>query len=39
MAVLAPTIDEVRHLQRRLQEWLVYTPVIRCRSLEDRLAG
>ena len=39
MAVLAPTIDEVRHLQRRLREWLVYTPVIRCRSLEDRLAG
>jgi len=39
MTVLAPKIEEVRHLQRRLREWLVYTPVIRCRSLEDRLAG
>ncbi len=38
MDVLAPAIDDVRQLQRRLQEWLVYTPVVRCRSLEDRLA-
>jgi threonine dehydratase len=39
MNVIAPTIDDVRHLQQRLQERLVRTPVVRCRSLEDRLAG
>jgi len=36
---MAPAIDDVRHLQQRLQERLVRTPVVRCRSLEDRLAG
>ena len=39
MNVMAPAIDDVRHLQQRLQERLVRTPVVRCRSLEDRLAG
>jgi threonine dehydratase len=38
MQMLAPAIDEVRELQQRLQEWLVRTPVLRCRALEDRLA-
>jgi threonine dehydratase len=35
----APTIDEVRALQRKLQQWLVLTPVLRCVALEDFLAG
>ena len=39
MKVQAPAIEDVRYLQRRLQEWLVHTPVARCRALEDRLAG
>ncbi len=26
-------------LQRRLQEWLQLTPVLRCRPLEQRLGG
>lgn len=39
MSVQAPAIDDVRHLQERLQQWLVRTPVVRCRALEDRLAG
>lgn len=39
MNVPAPAIEDVRNLQQRLQEWLVYTPVARCRALEDRLAG
>jgi threonine dehydratase len=38
MQMLAPAINEVRELQQRLQEWLVRTPVLRCRALEDRLA-
>ncbi len=38
MQMLAPAIDDVRELQQRLQEWLVRTPVLRCRALEDRLA-
>ena len=36
MNELAPAIDDVRRLQQRLQEWLVRTPVVRCRALEDR---
>lgn len=39
MTVIAPPIDEVRKLQRRLQEWLQLTPVLRCRPLEQRLGG
>ncbi len=39
MTVIAPPIDEVRILQRRLQEWLQLTPVLRCRPLEQRLGG
>ncbi|MFQ6006408.1 MAG: threonine/serine dehydratase [Woeseia sp.] len=34
MAVVAPDIDAVRALNRRLREWLIRTPVLRCRSLE-----
>ncbi len=30
-----PKIDAVRVLHERLQEWLIRTPVLRCRSLED----
>ena len=39
MTVARPPIDEVRKLQRRLQEWLQLTPVLRCRALEQRLGG
>jgi threonine dehydratase len=39
LTVIAPPIDEVRMLQRRLQEWLQLTPVLRCRPLEQRLGG
>ena len=39
MTVIAPPIDEVRILQRRLREWLQLTPVLRCRPLEQRLGG
>ena len=39
MTVAPPPIDEVRKLQRRLQEWLQLTPVLRCRPLEQRLGG
>lgn len=34
---MAPAIDEIRQLQERLQEWLHPTPVLRCRTLEQRL--
>lgn len=34
MAVAAPGIDAVRALNQRLREWLIRTPVLRCRSLE-----
>ncbi|MGI9262138.1 MAG: threonine/serine dehydratase [Woeseiaceae bacterium] len=34
---VAPTIDEVRALSRELEEWVVRTPVTRCRNLEARL--
>jgi len=30
-----PKIDAVRVLHERLQEWLIRTPVLRCRSLEN----
>ncbi len=39
MTVTGPPINEVRKLQRRLQEWLQLTPVLRCRPLEQRLGG
>jgi threonine dehydratase len=39
LTVIAPPIAEVRKLQRRLQEWLQLTPVLRCRPLEQRLGG
>lgn len=32
-----PRIDDVRALRERLQQWLIRTPVMRCRSLEDYL--
>ncbi len=32
-----PLIDDVRALHERLQQWLIRTPVMRCRSLEDYL--
>ena len=35
--VVAPTIDDVRTLQRRLDQWVLRTPVVRCRNLEARL--
>lgn len=37
MDVVAPEIGDVRRLHERLQEWLVYTPVIRARELEQHL--
>jgi len=39
LTAVAPPIDEVRKLQHRLQEWLLLTPVLRCRTLEQRLGG
>lgn len=30
-----PTIDAILALQERLQEWLIRTPLLRCRSLES----
>ena len=39
MNAVAPPIEEVRLLHRRLQEWLQVTPVLHCRSLEQRLGG
>ena len=39
MTVIAPPIDEIRKLQRRLQKWLQLTPVLRCRPLEQCLGG
>lgn len=32
-----PDLAAVRHLSERLQQWLVRTPVLRCRNLEQRL--
>ena len=34
-----PAIDDVRRLRERLQHWLVETPVMHCRNLEQRFAG
>jgi len=34
---VAPNIAEVRALAGQLDEWLVKTPVVRCRNLESRL--
>ena len=34
-----PRIDAVRGQCERLQEWLIRTPVMRCRSLEDYLSA
>ena len=34
-----PTIDEVRTLQQRLGQWLLLTPALRCRMLEQRLGS
>ena len=39
MSSTAPTIAAVRSLQRKLQKWLLLTPVLRCRALENRLVG
>jgi len=39
LTAVAPPIDEVRKLQHRLQEWLLLTPVLRCRTLEQRRGG
>ncbi len=36
--ITAPSIDDIRSLQTRLQKWLVYTPILRCPGLEGRLA-
>ena len=35
MLAETPKIDAVRVLHERLQEWLIRTPVLRCRSLEN----
>ena len=35
--VSAPSIEDVRALSERLQEWVIRTPVMRCRNLESRL--
>lgn len=32
-----PSLNDVRALRERLQQWLIRTPVMRCRSLEDYL--
>lgn len=39
MNVRPPQIEEIRHLEERLQEWLQPTPVLRCRGLEQRLGA
>lgn len=33
-----PQLPDIRALQMRLQEWLLYTPVTRCKALENHLA-
>ena len=37
--VTPPTIDDVRRLRKRLRNWLIETPVVRCRNLEDLLGN
>lgn len=39
MTISAPSVDEVRKFQHRLQEWLQVTPVLRCRALEEKVGG
>ena len=39
LTVVPPPIEKVRRLQERLQKWLQVTPVLRCRTLEERLGG
>ncbi len=39
MLTETPHIDDVRALRDRLQRWLIRTPVMRCRSLEDYLGA
>jgi len=34
----APAIDDVRRLNEQLRQWLIETPVLRCRNLEQRFA-
>lgn len=36
MTAEAPDIEQVRALRERLRQWLVETPVLRCRQLEQR---
>ena len=33
-----PSIDEIRRLREQLSRWLIETPVIRCRNLEDHFS-
>lgn len=37
--VTPPAIDDVRDLRKRLRQWLIETPVVRCRNLEDLLGA
>ncbi|MBT8078941.1 MAG: pyridoxal-phosphate dependent enzyme [Gammaproteobacteria bacterium] len=39
MIATAPTLPEVRELAVNLQPWVVRTPVLRCRALEDALGN
>ena len=39
MRVTSPDIAEVKRLSRRLEQWLIRTPVVRCANLERRLGG
>lgn len=36
--VMAPPIDEICRLREELRQWLVETPVVRCRNLEQGVA-
>lgn len=38
MSANTPGIADVRQLWERLEQWLVCTPVVRCRNLEQRLS-
>ena len=37
--ILKIEIEAVRALHERLQEWLIQTPIMRCRALENCLGG
>lgn len=39
MNTIPPSLSEMRELQSRLREWLLPTPVMRCRGLESWLGG